>query len=167
MASLLPTRILALLYAPALLLLYVANSGLLSRAGCVVHGVCQLLGAPISFSVSVPQIGDVLLAGVLLCMTWLVAVVVLVKRWRHAAEPHLVVVVAAHGLLLYGGVRTYFALVAKIQALSVTNVLASRCPSEYDMRNGWRAFDAGLGGSVGAVPVRPFAEGLAKYRAKR
>ena len=65
MASLLPTRILALLYAPALLLLYVANSGLLSRAGCVVHGVCQLLGAPISFSVSVPQIGDVLLAGVL------------------------------------------------------------------------------------------------------
>ena len=163
--------ILLLLYGPALLLLYVvAHTGApLSRASCAIGGLCRLLGAPISFNVREPHMGDVLLAGVLLCIAWLLAVAMVIVRWRRraATEARFVAAVAAHGLLLYGGVRAGHVLVTRIQALRVMNELAGGCPSEYDMRNGWRVVDTGLGGSIGAVPARTFAEGLACKRMVR
>ena len=156
MASLLPTRILALLCsglaAPLRGEQWVAQSRRLRGPWGV-----SALGRPF-VQCGVPQIGDVLLAGVLLCMTWLFSGGARqeVAACRGAAP-------CRRGRCAWSAAVWWCARIlagCQDQALSVTNVLASRCLSEYDMRNGWRAFDAGLGGSVGAVPVH-VAEGLA------
>ena len=161
--------LLLLLYLPALLLFALFHAGQPFGSGCATDGLCAFLGGAVHLTSDEPQIGDVLLVGVILGCTWLLAAVLIV-RWR-TTESHYFVVLAAHGLLLYAGVRTGHEMLAQIKALRIISELSSHCPPQYDLRNGWRVVDGSvgassgrqrhLGGSTGAVPVRTFAEGLA------
>ena len=120
--------LLLLLYLPALLLFALFHAGQPFGSGCATDGLCAFLGGAVHLTSDEPQIGDVLLVGVILGCTWLLAAVLIV-RWRTTESQYFValhtaccctpVCAPATKCLLRSGSESYRSL--------------SHCPPQYDL----------------------------------
>ena len=152
-----PESFLLLLYLPALLMLSGLFDGLHFTSCGLAGSMCSFLGAPII--PDEPGVGNVIIVGGVLIISWLLAAAFL-ARARPDHRRIGVALLVAHGLLMYGGWTQYLTLVTRMSIARTMETVARYSPPQYSIREGWRAVDSGIFGSVGIIPWFSVAEGI-------